>query len=110
VLAVFIPIATVNAFLIPVAAAFMADLVPPERRGMCMATLRRGWLLVNYRGDVGGGPGMGFLLTLPVIMGSLLGGYIFKLNQATPWLLQGSALALNALLAVIFLESRGERK
>jgi MFS family permease len=102
-LAAFVPIAVSNAFLIPVAGALMVDLVPPERRGMVMATLGRGWLLVNFQGGVGGGPGMGFLLTLPVIIGSLIGGYIYEVNPTAPWLLLGAAMAGNALIAGLLL-------
>ena len=68
-----------------------------------MATLGRGWLLVNFQGGVGGGPGMGFLLTFPVIIGSLIGGYIYEFNPTAPWLLLGAAMAGNALIAGLLL-------
>jgi hypothetical protein len=80
------------------------DLCPPERRGMVMACLGRGMLTINYKGDVGGGPAMGFILTVPVIAGSYLGGYIYGSHPMTPWLLLGAAFALNALLALALLK------
>jgi len=103
---VFIPISIANAFLMPLAGALMADLVPRERRGMVMATMGRGMLMTNTRGESGGGPGMGFILCLPVIVGSLLGGYIYNANPTYPWLLLGSALVVNATLAAYFLKSK----
>ncbi|UCH56660.1 MAG: MFS transporter [Candidatus Bathyarchaeota archaeon] len=103
-LLVFVPVAVANAFLIPAAGALMIDLCPPDRRGMVMACLGRGMMLINYRGGIGGGPGMGFILTLPVIIGSFLGGYIYDAFQAAPWLLLGAALAVNALLAAFLLK------
>jgi MFS family permease len=99
---VFVPLAVGNAFLIPAAGALMADLCPPERRGMVMACIGRGMLVINYRGGTGGGPGMGFLLTLPVIIGSYLGGYIYETYPPAPWLLLGASLAVNAVMAFLF--------
>ena len=103
-LLVFVPLAVGNAFLMPVAGALMADMVPSERRGMVMATLGRGMLLTNIRGSIGGGPGMGFVLTFPVVIGSLLGGYIYDTSPSSPWLLLGTALTVNAILAAFFLK------
>lgn len=103
---VFIPLSVANSFLIPAAGALMADMVPRERRGMAMATLGRGFLLINVRGGVGGGPGMGFILTFPVIIGSFLGGYIYDTCPSVPWLLLGASLAVNAVLATFFLTTR----
>ncbi|MGD2201331.1 MAG: MFS transporter, partial [Candidatus Bathyarchaeota archaeon] len=103
-LLVFVPMAVANAFLIPGAGALMVDLTPPEKRGVVMASMGRGMLVVNYRGAVGGGPGMGFILTLPVMVGSYLGGYIFENYPTTPWLFLGISLGVNALLAYVFLK------
>lgn len=102
---VLAPIAVANAFLMPLAGALMADMVPVERRGMVMATLGRGMLMTNLRGESGSGPGMGFVLCLPVIVGSLLGGYIYGESPSVPWMLLGSAFAVNAVLAAFFLRT-----
>jgi MFS family permease len=108
VILVFVPIAVANGFLMPLAGALMADMVPRERRGMVMATLGRGMLMTNIRGGMaGGGPGMGFITCLPVILGSLLGGYVFEASPVYPWLLLGSAIIVNAALAAFFLRPRG---
>jgi len=103
-LLVFIPLAAANAFLVPGAGALMADLVPRDRRGTAMAALGRGMLFVNYRGGGGGGPGMGFILTLPVVVGSILGGFIYDAIPSSPWLLLGAALTINAILSALFLK------
>ena len=108
VLAAFAPISVANALLIPAANALMAEMVPRERRGMAMATLGRGMLLTNYRGGVGGGPGMGFVLTLPVVVGSLVSGYIYDAYPSAPWLLLGTALVANAIIAAFFLKTGEE--
>ncbi len=103
-LLLFIPIAVSNAFLMPVAGALMADLVPPERRGMVMAAIGRGSLLLNFRGGSGGGPTMGFLLTLPVIVGSLAGGYMYNFSPNITWFILGCAVLLNSLIAIFLLK------
>ncbi len=102
-LLVFMPLAVANAFLVPAAGALMADMVPRERRGSAMAALGRGMLFVNYRGGGGGGPGMGFLLTFPVVLGFLIGGFIYEAGHHYPWLLLGAILAVNALLSAFFI-------
>ena len=104
---VLIPIAVSNGFLMPLAGALMVDMVPGERRGTVMAALGRGMLMTNTRGGMtGGGPGMGFVTCLPVILGSLLGGYIYNADPRYPWLLLGAALFLNATLAACFLKPK----
>jgi DHA1 family multidrug resistance protein-like MFS transporter len=104
----FILISVANAFLIPSANALMVELVPRERRGMAMAILGRGWLHTNIKEKIGGGPGMGFVLTLPVVVGSLVSGYIYDVFPSAPWLLLGSALMVNAVLAVFSLQTGEE--
>ena len=103
-LLVFVPVAVANAFMLPAANALMADMVLSERRGRVMAALGRGMIIVNFRGGGGGGPGMGFLLTFPSILGFLLGGYVYNAGPANPWLLLGGALAVSALLSALFIE------
>lgn len=107
-LLLFIPIAVSNAFLMPVAGALMADLVPMERRGMVMAAIGRGSLLLNFRGGPGGGPTMGFLLTLPVIVGSLLGGYMYDYSPNITWFTLGCTFLLNAVIAMFLLKKTGK--
>ena len=104
ILAVLTVISVANAFLMPLGGAIMADMVPSERRGMAMAAIGRGMLVTDLRGGGGGGPSMGFVMTIPVIIGSLLGGYVFQMNPVTPWIIQGCALFLNAIIATFLLK------
>ncbi len=104
ILAVLTVISVANAFLMPLGGAIMADMVPSDRRGMAMAAIGRGMLVTDLRGGGGGGPSMGFVMTIPVIIGSLLGGYVFQMSPATPWIIQGCALFLNAIIATFLLK------
>jgi MFS family permease len=104
----FTIISVANAFLMPAANAMMVELVPRERRGMVMAILGRGWLHTNIKEKIGGGPGMGFILTLPIVVGSLLSGYIYDAVPSAPWLLLGTSLMVNAIIAALFLKTKEE--
>lgn len=87
-----------NGFLMSGAGALMADLTPQVGRGKMMAALGRGMLFVNTRSGGGGGPGMGFLLTFPSVLGLMAGGYVYNYSRALPWYLLGAAELLAAAM------------
>jgi hypothetical protein len=51
-----------------------------------MAALGRGTVLVGATGGGTGGPGMGFLITIPVMVSSLAGGLLYAANPHYPWI------------------------
>jgi len=91
-----------NAFLTSAAPAFMADSVPEEKRGRVMAALGQGMMMVNLTG-VTGGPGMGAVLTIPSIIGSVIGGFVYKNNPALPWILFAVVAAINTLISIVMI-------
>ncbi len=93
-----------NSFLISGAPAYMAQAVPPSRRGRVMSALGQGMLLINIRGGLGGGPGMGALLTIPSILGSLLGGFIYDFNPVLTWFLMGFSFLISGIVGYFFLK------
>jgi hypothetical protein len=46
---------------------------------------------------------VGFLITLPLMIGSLVGGYLYAFNPVVPWAFTGVALALSTLIAVLYI-------
>ncbi len=92
-----------NSFLMSGAPAYMTHSVPPERRGRVMSALGMGMLFINTRGGGGGGPGMGTLLTIPSIIGSILGGFVYSYNPNLLWMSFGVALVLSAVISDRFL-------
>lgn len=97
-----------NTFLMAAAPAYMATASPPEVRGRVMAALGMGFLFVDTRGgSTGGGPGMGALLTVPSIVGSMLGGIMYDIDPKLIWLLLGGSMIINALLAFVYLRRGG---
>ena len=99
----------VSAFLIAGAPAYMAESVPPHMRGRVMAAIGQGTLFINMRGGGGGGPGMGAVLTIPAILGSLLGGFIYQASPRLPWFLMGAAMLVSASICAFFMKP-SERK
>ncbi len=69
-----------------------------------MSALGQGMLLINIRGGLGGGPGMGALLTIPSIFGSLLGGFIYDFNPVFTWFLMGSSFLISGIIAYFFIK------
>jgi len=93
-----------NAFLASAAPAFMAQAVPGERRGMVMAALGQGMMMINFMGGFGG-PGMGAVLAIPSILGAVMGGFVYAFNPKLPWLLLAAFMAVNAAISVAFLSA-----
>ncbi len=92
-----------NSFLMSGAPAYMTHSVPPERRGQVMSALGMGMLFINTRGGGGGGPGMGTLLTIPSIIGAILGGFVYGYNPNLLWMSFGVALLISAVICDRFL-------
>jgi len=63
-----------------------------------MAALGRGMLFIRVQGGTGGGPGIGLLLAIPEMLGSLVSGYVYSYNPTYPWFFLSAALGLCAIL------------
>lgn len=85
VLAIRLAVGVANVLFIPACSALMADCIPRDIRGRAMAALGRGTVLVAATGGGTGGPGMGFLITIPVMVASLAGGILYTANPVYPW-------------------------
>lgn len=85
VLAIRLAVGVANVLFIPACSALMADCIPRDIRGRAMAALGRGTVLVAATGGGTGGPGMGFLITVPVMVASLAGGILYAANPVYPW-------------------------
>jgi MFS family permease len=96
-------IAITNAFFTPACSALLADLVPRDIRGRVMAAIGRGSVIMGASSGGTGGPGMGFLITIPVMVASLVGGYLYEYNPILPWLFTASASSIGVILAVLFI-------
>jgi len=86
VLAIRLAVGVATVLFIPACSALIADCVPRDIRGRVMAAFGRGTVLVGAAGGGTGGPGMGFLITVPVMVASLLGGILYSANPQYPWI------------------------
>jgi MFS family permease len=98
----FVVMTVANVFLTAGAPTLMAHTVPPDKRGRVMAVLGQGMLFINMRGG-SGGPGMGAVLTLPSILGALLGGVLYTVSPMLPWLVFSLVIAMNTVITLRFL-------
>ncbi len=96
-------VALTNAFFMPACSALTADMVPRDIRGRVMAALGRGATFIGSTGGGIGGPGMGFLTTVPIMVASISGGYLYAANPAYPWLFGLVTSLISFSLAMFFL-------
>jgi len=92
-------VATATAFFITACPVLMADTVPRDMRGRVMAALGRGAVFLGAASGGTGGPGVGFVITIPLMLASLTGGYLYAANPRLPWLVVTVALVLSLALA-----------
>ncbi len=102
VMAVRCLVALCMAFFGPACGALLADSTPRDIRGRVMAAIGRGSVAIGAASGGTGGPGVGFLTSLPLALAALAGGWLYSWNPASPWglVLLFSALAL--ILAAVF--------
>jgi hypothetical protein len=81
----------------------MADYIPRDMRGRVMAAIGRGSVLVGATGGGTGGPGMGYLFTIPVMVASILGGLLYIQNPTYPWICMLGITIIQLLSLVFFI-------
>ncbi|MCB0083339.1 MAG: MFS transporter [Caldilineaceae bacterium] len=103
VLGVRILIVLAQALMIPASIALMADTVPRQMRGRVMAATGQGGVMIGAAGGGTGGPGTGFLITLPIMASSLAGGYLYAANPVYPWYVASVTMALAVVVTILFI-------
>ncbi|MCW3991866.1 MAG: MFS transporter [Candidatus Bathyarchaeota archaeon] len=101
-------VAISNAFFIPACSALMADMVPRDIRGRAMAALGRGTFMIGSAVGGVGGPGMGFIITIPVMIASIAGGYLYAYNPEYPWLFVTAVTVTSIILSALFIRDPKE--
>jgi MFS family permease len=96
-------IAIANAFFLTACAALMADMVPRDIRGRVMAAIGRGAVMLGPASGGTGGPGVGFMITIPLMLASLLGGYLYDYDPISPWIFVTVATVISVTLSALFI-------
>lgn len=96
-------VAIAFATAIPACTALMADTVPRGIRGRVMAAIGQGGIMIGPAGGGTGGPAMGFMIILPLMIASLAGGYLYAQNPAYPWFFVLITTAISIVLTLLFI-------
>ena len=108
ILLIRLAVAVAGALFTPASTALMADYVPSEMRGRVMAALGRGSMMVGAAGGGTGGPGMGYLFTVPVMAASIMGGLLYAVNPVYPWYFILATTVVQVLALVLFVRDPEE--
>ncbi len=87
---------------IPASIALMADTVPRQIRGRVMAATGQGGVMLGAAGGGTGGPGTGYLITIPLMLSSLAGGYLYAAGPVYPWYVASGIMLLALLITLRF--------
>jgi MFS family permease len=96
-------IAVASSLAMPACTALMADLAPRRQRGQMMAAIGQGGMMIGPAGGGAGGPALGYLFILPVMLASLAGGYLYTLNPAYPWLFSLALTFISIIVTVLYI-------
>jgi DHA1 family tetracycline resistance protein-like MFS transporter len=102
VLLIRMAVAVATVFFIPASSALMADTVPRDVRGSVMAAFGRGTVMLGATGGGTGGPGMGFFITIPVMIASIAGGLLYSVNPSFPWFFVLASTAASIVTTALF--------
>jgi MFS family permease len=108
VLLIRLGVAVAGALFFPSSTALMVDYVPRRLRGRVMAAIGRGSVLLGAAGGGTGGPGMGYLFTIPVLAGSLLGGVLYAINPLYPWYCFFVTTVIQIITLILFIRDPGK--
>lgn len=97
-----------GSFFSPACGALLADLVPRDIRGRVMAAIGRGTMRLAPASGGTGGPGVGFLITIPLIIASFCGGLMFEWSPSSLWIFGPAIMMLSVLVAALFVRDPHE--
>jgi MFS family permease len=88
---------------VPSSTALLANFTPRDLRGRVMAAIGRGTFMIGATGGGIGGPGMGYVFTLPVMFASFFGGFLYSMNPIYPWLCIIGTTIIQLLSVILFI-------
>lgn len=101
VVAIWVILMVASSFLWISSSVFLADAIPRSMRGRVMSGVGQG---VSF-GITGVGYASGFLLFIPMTIGSVISGYIYNYNPAYPWYIQSVLLTVGLIICILFIKN-----
>jgi MFS family permease len=101
VAAIWIVLMIASSFLWISSSVYLADSIPRSMRGRVMAGVGQG---VSF-GVTGVGYSSGFLLFIPMTIGSVISGYIYNYNSVYPWYIQSVFLTVGLIICLFFIKN-----
>ena len=68
-----------------------------------MALVGQGGIMIGPAGGGTGGPAVGLLITIPIMISSLIGGYLYALNPRYPWYFVLAATVCMVVITILFI-------
>jgi len=68
-----------------------------------MAAIGRGSYMIGASRGGTGGPGMGYVFTIPVMLASILGGVLYSMNPSYPWIFILAATIIQVVSIALFI-------
>ena len=101
-------LAIMNSLFILACSVLMADTVPREKRGCVMAALGRGTVFLGATGGGTGGPRVGYMITIPIILSSVAGGCLYTFDPRYPWLFVTVSILISLLVSALYIRDPEE--
>jgi len=101
VVAIWVILMVASSFLWISSSVFLADAIPRSMRGRVMSGVGQG---VSF-GITGVGYASGFLLFIPMTIGSVISGYIYNYNPVYPWYIQSVLLTVGLIICLLFIKN-----
>jgi MFS family permease len=101
VVGIWVILMVASSFLWISSSVFLADAIPRSMRGRVMSGVGQG---VSF-GITGVGYASGFLLFIPMTIGSVISGYIYNFNPVYPWYVQSVFLTVGLIICILFIKN-----
>lgn len=100
VLAILCIMTIINGMMMPAFSTLIANMIPRNRRGRLYSLLGERGVLFSFGNFWGGG----FLLFPAAALGSYIGGHIYELNPAYPWIILSVSTLGSLVLALRYIK------
>jgi len=99
VLAIICWMTVINGMMMPAFSTLIANMIPRNRRGRLYSLLGERGVMYSFGNFWGGG----FLLFPAAALGSYIGGQVYEMNVAWPWIILSAATVVSLVLTYMYI-------